>query len=72
MGKRVYIAGVGIISPLGKGRLATEEALRANLSAIRPLDLFDLLHGEPLPVGQIKGVEESSAQIGRASCRERV
>jgi 3-oxoacyl-(acyl-carrier-protein) synthase len=61
MGKRVYIAGVGIISPLGKGRLATEEALRANLSAIRPLDLFDLLHGEPLPVGQIKGVEGPSA-----------
>jgi 3-oxoacyl-(acyl-carrier-protein) synthase len=61
MRKRVYIAGAGIISPLGTGLSATEEALRANLSAIRPLDLFELLHGVPLPVGQVKGLEGPSA-----------
>jgi 3-oxoacyl-(acyl-carrier-protein) synthase len=61
MGKRVYIAGAGIISPLGKGLAATVEALQANSSAIRPLDLFTLLHGEPLPVGQVRGLDESSS-----------
>ncbi len=61
MGKRVYIAGAGIISPLGRGLAATEVALRANLSAIRPLDLFALLHEKPLPVGQVEGLDEPSA-----------
>ncbi|MDO9043446.1 MAG: beta-ketoacyl synthase N-terminal-like domain-containing protein [Desulfocapsaceae bacterium] len=57
----MYIAGAGIISPLGKGLAATVEALQANSSAIRPLDLFPLLHGEPLPVGQVRGLDESSS-----------
>ena len=60
MGKRVYIAGLGIISPLGEGLAATEEALRDNHSAIRPLDLFPLLHGEPLPTGQVRDLAEQS------------
>ena len=60
MEKRVYIAGVGIVSPLGEGLTATEEALRDNRSAIRLLDLFSLLHGEPLPVGQVSGLAEQS------------
>lgn len=60
MGKRVYIAGLGIISPLGEGLAVTEEALRGNRSAIRPLDLFPLLHGEPLPTGQVRGLAEHS------------
>jgi 3-oxoacyl-(acyl-carrier-protein) synthase len=60
MGKRVYIAGLGIISPLGEGLAATEEALRDNRSAIKPLDLFPLLHGEPLPTGQVRGLAEQS------------
>ncbi|MBU4262440.1 MAG: beta-ketoacyl-[acyl-carrier-protein] synthase family protein [Proteobacteria bacterium] len=58
--KRVYIAGVGIISPLGSGPAATQEALRANRSAIRPLDLFTVGHGKPLPVGQVDGLNEPS------------
>lgn len=61
MGKRIYIAAVGIISPLGEGPAATAAALRANQSAIRPLDLFPLLHEKPLPVGQVRGGEEPSA-----------
>lgn len=60
MKKRVYIAGAGIISPLGNGLRATEEALRNNFSAIMPLSLFALLHGEPLPVGQVRGLDEQS------------
>ena len=60
MGKRIYIAGAGIISPLGEGLAATEEALRNNRSAIKPLHLFPLLHGEPLPTGQVCGLAEPS------------
>jgi len=52
----VYISGAGIISGLGSGLEATEAALRANRTAIGPLTLFDLLQGEPLPVGQISGL----------------
>jgi 3-oxoacyl-(acyl-carrier-protein) synthase len=58
-GKRVYIAGVGIISPLGTGIAATREALQQNRSAIRSLDLFKLLQGNPLPVGQVDEPEGS-------------
>jgi len=49
----VYIAGVGIISALGSGFAETEKTLRANRSAIKPLTLFSLLQGTPLPVGQV-------------------
>jgi len=58
--KRVYIAGAGIISPLGRGLPATEEALRCNRSSLRPLTLFVVLHGKPLPVGQVDGLNGPS------------
>lgn len=51
--KRIYIASIGIVSPLGKGLAATEAMLRDNRSAIGPLDLFPLLQGAILPVGQV-------------------
>ena len=57
-GRRVYIAGAGIISPLGRGLAATKTSLRCNRSAIRPLDLFALLGKAPLPVGQVDGLDE--------------
>ncbi len=53
-GPRIYIAGLGIITPLGTGLQATEQALRANLSAIHPLELFPLLNSSPLPVGEVR------------------
>lgn len=56
----VYISGIGIICSLGSGPAEIEQALRANRSAIRPLQLFDLLHGDPLPVGQVHDLEASS------------
>lgn len=67
MEKRVYIAGAGIISPLGTGLAATEEALRANRTALGPLDLFALLHGEALPVGQVRGLPQSPS-LPRTHC----
>ncbi len=57
----VYISGVGIICSLGSGLADTEHALRENRCAIEPLDLFDLLQGEPLPVGQVSGLQASSS-----------
>jgi 3-oxoacyl-(acyl-carrier-protein) synthase len=59
--KPVYISGAGIISPLGSGLAATEDTLRENRSAIKPLDLFSLLQGNPLPVGQVNDLQESSS-----------
>lgn len=38
---------------MGSDLDATENTLRGNRSAIRPLTLFPLLHGSPLPVGQV-------------------
>ena len=51
--RAVYIKGAGIISALGSGPDATEQTLRDNRSAIRPLMLFPLLHASPLPAGQV-------------------
>ena len=53
--KAVYIKGAGIISALGSGLGATEQTLRDNRSAIRPLTLFPLVHAPPLPTGQVSG-----------------
>ena len=47
-GEPVYIASAGIISPLGRGLTATEQALRENRSAIAPLQVFSLLQGDAL------------------------
>lgn len=58
--KPVYIGGVGIISPLGSGIAKTEKILRQNRSTIEPLELFSLLQGSPLPVGQVHGLDEQS------------
>lgn len=59
--KTVYIAGLGIISPLGCGTDATEQALRKNSSALAPLsaDIFSIQNPPPLPVGQVTGLADS-------------
>ncbi|WPD23392.1 MAG: beta-ketoacyl-[acyl-carrier-protein] synthase family protein [Candidatus Electrothrix scaldis] len=55
----VYICGTGIISALGADCAATETRLRKGDSAIRPLELFPLMQGNPLPVGQAPLTEEN-------------
>ncbi len=45
---------MGIISPLGSGLPATEQALWENKSKIAPLGLFPLAQKSPLPVGEVK------------------
>jgi len=56
----VYIAGVGIISPLGVGLAATEQALRNNRSAIQPLSLFSLQNPPALPAAQVNNLPASN------------
>jgi len=56
----VYIAGIGIVSPLGSGADETVEALRKNSSAVAPLRVFEVLQQRPLPVGQVAMVAEDS------------
>lgn len=46
---------------MGSGLAATEQTLRENSSAIKPLELFSLLQSSPLPVGQVSGLNESSS-----------
>jgi len=57
--KPVYVAAAGIVSPLGSGLAETEAALRANRSAIGPLEIFPLLQGSPLPVGQVRELAQA-------------
>ena len=54
--KPVYIAGMGIISPLGSGLVATEAALRAGCGGIGCLTLFTLPKADRLPVGEAVGL----------------
>lgn len=66
----VYIAAAGIVSPLGNGLAATEAALRANRSALGPLELFPLVQGTPLPVGQVRELNPAPMEP-RAHCLAR-
>lgn len=60
--KKVYVAGVGIISPLGDGVDATAETLQKNSSVISPLSasVFSVQNPPPLPVGQVDNLADSS------------
>ena len=75
----VYIAAAGIVSPLGSGLAETEAGLRADRSIIGPLEIFPLLQGPPLPVGQVRGLDpgpmprahqlaRQAAQMAMADC----
>lgn len=58
--KNVYIAGAGILSPLGIGLKATEQALRENRSGIDPLTVFSIQHPPALPAAQIRDLPDSA------------
>lgn len=49
---RIFITGMGIISPVGNGADQTERSIRQGHSGIRPLRLFSSAALEPLPVGE--------------------
>ncbi len=56
---------MGIISPLGAGLPATEQALWDNKSKIAPLELFPLVQHAPLPVGEVKTDLEQGDSLPR-------
>lgn len=56
----VYIAGLGIVSPLGSGIEATFSSLRANQSGVSPLRVFPVKQQPPLPVGQVEDLRGDS------------
>ena len=49
---RVFISGIGIISPLGQGYSETEKSIKAGKTGIKPVSLFPV-PGDPLPAGEI-------------------
>ncbi len=57
----VYIAALGIVSPLGTGTDATLAALKQGSSAIAPLTLFPVQQQPPLPVGQVEGFTDTQS-----------
>ena len=70
----MYIAAAGIVSPLGSGLAETEAALRANRSALGPLDIFPLIQQSPLPVGQVRELDPAlmpprAHQLARKAAR---
>ena len=76
-GPRIFITGMGIISPLGTGCPATLAALNREEKNIRPLSLFPIPHGTPLPVGEVTENIESSGlprthQLAEIAAREAV
>jgi 3-oxoacyl-(acyl-carrier-protein) synthase len=52
--ERVFVTGMGIISPLGSGVAETRSALMGGVRGISPLSLFPTPGNFPLPVGQVK------------------
>ena len=58
--KRCYIAGMGIVSPLGSGIDETTAALKKAASGIKPLALFPIPSNRKFPAGQVTGVINTS------------
>jgi 3-oxoacyl-(acyl-carrier-protein) synthase len=50
---RVFITGIGIISPVGTGLAETKAAIIDAKTGIKPLTLFPVTQGSPMPVGEI-------------------
>ena len=53
-GVPIYIAGMGVISPIGSGVAETAEALKQARCALRPITLFEVTADKPLVVGQVE------------------
>jgi len=81
-GVRIFIIGMGAVSPLGSGVAETRAALAAGRSHLGPLSLFETPDNTPLPVGQVRisldrqpisrthQLARLAADQAMASCRE--
>jgi 3-oxoacyl-(acyl-carrier-protein) synthase len=50
---RIFVAGIGIISPLGNGYEETKNSVKTGKTGIKPISIFPVPHGDPLPAGEI-------------------
>ncbi len=57
---RAYIAGAGLVCPLGSDPDSFCRNLLAGRSGIAPLGLFALQQGDPLPVGEIRDLQPAA------------
>ena len=79
---RIFITGMGVVSPLGSGVTETLAALAAGKCHLGPLSLFATPDSTPLPVGQVRFLLETqpvprthqlarmAADQAMANCRE--
>jgi len=51
---RIHVAGAGVISAIGNSVEETLHSFRNNLSGIGSITLFDSVHKDALPVGEVK------------------
>ncbi|MBS1611471.1 MAG: beta-ketoacyl-[acyl-carrier-protein] synthase family protein, partial [Bacteroidetes bacterium] len=59
---KVYVTGMGIISPLGHSVAENRAALAAGKCGLSHLDLFDTKYAELMPFGEIKISNEELKQ----------
>ncbi|MBW1705192.1 MAG: beta-ketoacyl-[acyl-carrier-protein] synthase family protein [Deltaproteobacteria bacterium] len=57
---RVYITGMGLITPVGRGVSETRASIKAGKKGFRPIGLFPVPRENPLPVGEISGSFETA------------
>ncbi len=61
----VYVAGIGVISAIGKNVPETAMSFKTAATGIKPLTLFDSVHRGSLPVGEVSATTETLAnQLG--------
>jgi len=58
---RVYVAGLGVISAIGDSVAASLESFRSHRTGIGKLTLFESVHADTLPVGQVDATNEALA-----------
>jgi len=61
----IFITGIGLISPLGRGRHPTLEALKNSICGIRPLTLFNTAEDQRMPAGEIDSATCLAADVPR-------
>jgi 3-oxoacyl-[acyl-carrier-protein] synthase-1/3-oxoacyl-[acyl-carrier-protein] synthase II len=73
--RRVFVVGMGLMTPLGKGVADNTIALREGRCGLKALSLFDCPFDEPLPVGEVAafptdGLLPRTHQLALAAARE--
>jgi 3-oxoacyl-(acyl-carrier-protein) synthase len=59
---RVFIAGTGVISAIGNSLPETAESFKKHRSGIGPITLFETIHQDTLPVGEVKLTDDQLAK----------